>query len=96
MRYEDEFKEEALQLSDRIGVKRAAAELGISCSTLSRWRANRRSENVIPFSGGSRQVIRDKEELQRLKFEKMLREVQNANAILEEALASLDPEYDKK
>lgn len=41
-------------------------------------------------------MIRDKEELQRLKFEKMLREVQNANAILEEALASLDPEYDKK
>lgn len=96
MSYEDEFKEEALQLSDRIGVRRAAAELGISCSTLSRWRASRRSENVIPFSGNRQQVIRDEEELQRLKFEKMLREVQNASTVLEEALASLDPKYRKK
>ena len=36
--YSKEFKEEAMHLSDEIGVKKAAAQLGIPYNTLSDWR----------------------------------------------------------
>ena len=41
MRYSKEFKEEALKLSDEIGLKKAAQELGIQYYTLSDWRSKR-------------------------------------------------------
>ena len=36
--YEKDFKAEAVQLSDDIGVKQAAAQLGIPYWTLAGWR----------------------------------------------------------
>ena len=36
--YSKEFKEEALKLSDEIGVKKAAQQLGIAYYTLADWR----------------------------------------------------------
>lgn len=36
--YDKTFKMEALQLSDEIGTKKAAEQLGISYFTLSNWR----------------------------------------------------------
>ena len=42
MQYDKSFKEEALKLSDEIGVKAAAAQLGIPYYTLSGWRNNRK------------------------------------------------------
>ena len=36
--YSKEFKEEAMHLSDEIGVKKAAAQLGIPYNTLADWR----------------------------------------------------------
>ena len=36
--YDKSFKEEALKLSDEIGVTKAAAQLGIPYYTLSNWR----------------------------------------------------------
>ena len=41
MKYSKEFKEEALRLSDEIGVKKAAQQLGIQYYTLSDWRSKR-------------------------------------------------------
>ena len=41
MKYSKEFKEEALKLSDEIGVKKAAQQLGIQYYTLSDWRTKR-------------------------------------------------------
>ena len=41
MRYSKEFKDEALKLSDEIGVKKAAQQLGIQYYTLSDWRSKR-------------------------------------------------------
>ena len=38
MKYSKEFKEEALKLSDEIGLKKAAQQLGIQYYTLSDWR----------------------------------------------------------
>ena len=41
MKYSKEFKEEALRLSDEIGLKKAAQQLGIQYYTLSDWRTKR-------------------------------------------------------
>ncbi|MBR1752027.1 MAG: transposase, partial [Ruminococcus sp.] len=38
MKYTREFKEEALRLSDEIGVKKAAQQLGLKYYTLADWR----------------------------------------------------------
>lgn len=40
--YDKTFKEEAVKLSDEIGVKAAALQLGIPYYTLSGWRNNRK------------------------------------------------------
>ena len=37
--YSKEFKEEALKLSDEIGVKKAAQQLGVAYYTLADWRS---------------------------------------------------------
>ena len=42
--YSKEFKEEAKRLADEIGMKKAAAQLGIPYYTLADWR-NRRCGN---------------------------------------------------
>ncbi len=48
MKYSKEFKEEALKLSDEIGLKKAAQQLGIQYYTLSDWRTKR--NGMSPFS----------------------------------------------
>ena len=40
--YSKEFKEEALKLSDEIGVKAAASQLGVPYYTLADWRGRSR------------------------------------------------------
>lgn len=41
-KYSKEFKEEALKLSDEIGVKKAAAQLGLQYFALADWRKDRK------------------------------------------------------
>ena len=41
-RYNKEFREEAISLSDEIGPKKAAQQLGINYSTLIDWRKKRK------------------------------------------------------
>ena len=41
MRYDKEFKQQALLLSDEIGVKKAAEQLGVAYNTLAEWRKMR-------------------------------------------------------
>ena len=38
MQYDNSFKQEALELSDEIGVRKAAEQLGIPYYTLADWR----------------------------------------------------------
>jgi transposase len=47
MKYSKEFKEEALKLSDEIGLKKAAQQLGIQYYTLSDWRTKQNSRSRI-------------------------------------------------
>ena len=44
MKYSKDFKEEALKLSDEVGVKKAAAQLGLPYYTLSDWRNKHKEE----------------------------------------------------
>ncbi len=44
MKYDNTFKLEALKLSDEIGVRKAAAQLGIPYYTLAEWRSIRKAE----------------------------------------------------
>ena len=79
MKYSKEFKEEALKLSDEIGLKKASEQLGIQYYTLSDWRSRRNAEN--------RHQMTDEELKKRnLELEKENAELRKANEILKDAL----------
>ncbi len=44
--YSKEFKEEALKLSDEIGLKKAAQQLGVAYYTLADWRSIQAAEGT--------------------------------------------------
>ena len=61
--YEKDFKAEAVQLSDDIGVKQAAAQLGIPYWTLADWRAARKARGSQAFVGsGHKRLPTDEKE----------------------------------
>lgn len=80
-RYSKEFKDEALKLSDEIGVKKAAAQLGIKYYTIADWRSDRKTarENAHPMSEAELK-IRNRE------LERENDELRRANDILKDAL----------
>lgn len=87
MQYDKTFKEEALHLSDEIGLKNAAAQLGISYYTLSGWRNKRTKYGQNAFSGsGYSQVPGDIKEQRIRDLEKENAELKRSNEILQEAL----------
>ena len=59
MKYDNSFKLEALKLSDEIGVRRAAEQLGIPYYTLADWRNIRKSvgESAFVGSGNRREPL---------------------------------------
>lgn len=58
MNYSKEFKEEALKLSDEIGVKKAAAQLGLKYYTLADWRSKRKEQlNAPRLSDAEQQIV---------------------------------------
>ena len=80
-KYSKEFKEEALKLSDEIGVKKAAAQLGLYYYTLADWRKNRKfkEKNTIVLTEAE---VREKI----ITLEKENAELRQANEILKDAL----------
>lgn len=85
--YEKSFKEEAVKLSDEIGVKKAAAQLGIPYYTLSNWRYKQRSYGELAHVGsGHRRESGDEKEQRIRQLERENAELQRANEILQEAL----------
>ena len=87
MQYDKSFKLEAIDLSDEIGVKKAADQLGIPYHTLYDWRKsrNRYKENAFVGSGRKYEPA-DEKDRRILELERQLRESQQANEILKEAL----------
>ena len=80
MTYTKEFKEEAIKLSDEIGVKKAATQLGIPYYTLSSWRNKRKAESLRPRASDEELERRNKQ------LEKENSELRRANDILKDAL----------
>jgi transposase len=87
MKYDNTFKLEALKLSDEIGVRKAAVQLGVPYYTLAEWRSIRKNEGESAFvgSGNKREPLDEKDRrIQELEAE--LRETKRANEILKDAL----------
>ena len=59
--YSRELKEEALKLSEEIGVKKAAQQLGIAYYTLADWRSIRRNTPPAKTLSAEEQSIRIRE-----------------------------------
>lgn len=67
-KYDKVFKEEAVKLSDEIGLSEAANRLGIPYQTLSEWRKVRTRPQVVDIGGKSareRMLEEENEELKR-------------------------------
>ena len=82
MNYSKEFKDEALKLSDEIGIKKAAEQLGLKYYTLAEWRKNRKAKLSEPIN-----YLTDAEAKARIReLEKRNAELERANDILKDAL----------
>ena len=79
--YSKEFKAEAVRLSDEIGVRKAAEQLGIPYYTLADWRSIRKAKQQDK-SGMSEEEIRKRNR----ELEKENAELRQANEILKDAL----------
>ncbi len=84
-KYDKEFKEEAVKLSDEVGIKQAAAQLGVAYYTLSEWRQKRKAygDHAFVGSGIRRDAPLDEHERQLMKE---IAELRKANEILKDAL----------
>lgn len=79
--YSKEFKEEAIRLSDEIGNKKAAAQLGIPYYTLADWR-NRSKHKPKEVQVLSEEELR----IRNRELERENAELREANNILKDAL----------
>lgn len=87
MTYEKSFKEEAVRLSDEIGVKKAAEQLGVPYYTLADWRRERKRYNTQAFVGsGHKRMSADPKEQELYELRKEVAELRRSNEILQEAL----------
>lgn len=87
MTYEKSFKEEAVRLSDEIGVKKAAEQLGISYNTLTDWRYKQKRHGSQAYVGsGHKRMSRDPKEQEIYELRKENAELRRSNEILQEAL----------
>ncbi len=86
-RYDKQFKEEAVRLSDEIGVKQAAEQLGLSYYTLVDWRGMRRRHGDTAFVGsGRRYYDTDGMTPKEIELQRENDELRRANEILKDAL----------
>ena len=87
MQIDNSFKQEALELSDEIGVRKTAEQLGIPYYTHTDWWYIRKHQGASSFVGSvyKRKPVYEKERrIQEFKAE--LRETKWANEILKYAL----------
>jgi len=79
-RYSDEFKQEALALAQRLGVAKAAAELGLADSQLYNWRQKSRQKQ-------SRSELEQNQAAEIARLKRTVAEQQEELAILKKAAA---------
>lgn len=81
-RYSKEFKAEALKLSDEIGVKKTAAQLGLHYNTIADWRKLRNRRRKEEAAASTPETLSKMRQL-----EKENEELRQANEILKDALS---------
>lgn len=81
-KYSEEFKREAIRLSDEIGNKKAAAQLGIPYYTLADWRNHSKHKPKIAETELNETELRNRNR----ELEKENAELRQANEILKDAL----------
>lgn len=86
MIYDKTFKEEAVKLSDEIGLKKASQQLGVAYYTLSNWRQKQRKYGEQSHVGSGHTRITDPQKQREIELEKEIAELRRANEILKEAL----------
>lgn len=79
MQYDKTFKEEAIKLSEEIGVKAVAAQLGIPYYTLAGWRTS------LKKYGSKAMVGSDHKRTPASEAEQRIRELEKENAELKRA-----------
>lgn len=80
-KYDKEYKEETVKLSDEMGVKKAASQLGLQYYTLAEWRKKRKAGTKFPDEAT------DTEQRARIReLERECNELRQANEILKDAL----------
>ena len=89
-KYPLDFKQDAVQLSNKIGVAEAAGKLDVPLSTLQRWR---QLKNTLPVEK-SQDVLRLQLEIKKLKKE--LTEQKAVNGMLRKATAFFSRESEKR
>ena len=84
--YDKEFKEEAVRLSDEIGAKKAAHQLGISYYTLAEWRRSRKQYGDKAYVGSGHAYSDAGKTPREIVLERENAELRRANDILKDAL----------
>lgn len=85
-KYSNEFKKEAIKLSDEIGVKKAAGQLGLPYYTLADWR-NRTRNRITGESAVPERPMDPAAQAARIReLERENAELRSANDILKDAL----------
>lgn len=81
MKYSKEFKEQAIKLSDEIGVKQACAQLGLVYGTLADWRKSYNRERILKERTSEEEPLTEREK----RLFKENAELREANNILKDA-----------
>jgi transposase len=84
--YDKQFKEEAVRLSDEVGVKKAAQQLGIPYYTLVDWRGRRKEYGEKAYVGRGHSYTDPTKSPKELELERENAELRRANEILKDAL----------
>ncbi|WP_044481229.1 transposase [Paenibacillus antibioticophila] len=85
-RYDKTFKEEAVRLSDEIGPKKAAEQLGVAYHTLQDWRKRRTLQGDGAHIGSGRAYASANKTTREIELERENSELRRANEILKDAL----------
>ena len=81
MKYSKEFREQAIKLSDEIGLKQACSQLGIAYGTVADWRKSYSRERISKPRETSGEPLSERKK----KLMKENAELREANDILKEA-----------
>ena len=84
--YDKQFKEEAVRLSDEIGVKKAANQLGVPYYTLADWRSKRKQHGEKAYVGSGHTYMDTGKSQHEIELERENAELRRANEILKDAL----------